>query len=85
LLGFRPPLKYSLAAEISLRTLFEESYYRANLPFCSLDFKAATVVMYRKAYYLFDEATADESELMALNFNAFALDDEKNAKSQIAS
>jgi hypothetical protein len=78
LLGFEPPLKYSLAAELHLRTLFEKDYYRPDLPFCQLDFKAANVVMYRKSYYHFDEATADQSDLFALNFDPFMLDGSGN-------
>ncbi len=71
LLGYDPELKYSLGAELHLRLLFEKEFYRPDLPYCEYDFKAATIVNYRKSYYTFDEPTADESDLFAMDYNPF--------------
>lgn len=72
LLGFEPKMKYSLEAELYLRTLFQEDYFKPNFPFGPMDFKAAAVVMYRMDYYEFGEKVADQSDLIALKHDAFA-------------
>lgn len=72
MLGFEPELKYSLAAELELRQLFEMDYFHPDLSYCSIDFKAATIVCYRKDYYSHGEAFADQSELIGIQHNCVA-------------
>lgn len=75
LLGFEPKLKYSFEAELLLRTLFEEEHFTPDLPFGDKDFNAATAVLYRMHYFESGEAVADQSHLIALSHDPFALSD----------
>jgi hypothetical protein len=63
LLTYEPKLEYSLYAEIYLRELFIEDRFYNDMPFCDMDYKAATIAHYRETYLRFGEKAADQCDI----------------------
>lgn len=65
-LEYEPPLKFSLEAETYLRQLFLDDGYFNGMPFCLMDYRAATIFEYRKYLALYGETEAEASPLLSL-------------------
>lgn len=67
-LGYTPALEHSLEAEVLLRQVFERDGFHGNYPYGDIDVKAATITRYREALLLQGKATADDSDLIGLDY-----------------
>ena len=65
-LGMEPVLEHSIDAETFLRQLFQIDIYHDKLPFCEIDYRAATIYKYREALMLHGKETAEASSLVGL-------------------
>lgn len=66
LMGYESDLRYSLYPELMIRELCAMDWYTENMPPCTIDYMAITIIHYRKAMITFDKEFADALPLMAV-------------------